>query len=79
MDTTSNATARLLYLLASHPEVQKRLRNEILEAQSGEETAYDKLNELPFLDAVCRETLRLYVLQSSVYDSSTEFALAMDL
>ncbi|TBU47494.1 cytochrome P450 [Dichomitus squalens] len=61
MDTTSNATARLLYLLAENPSVQKRLREEILEAQAGEEISYDQLNELPFLDSVCRETLRLYV------------------
>ena len=64
MDTTSNATARLLYLLASHPEVQMRLRDEILEAQAGEEITYDQLNELPFLESVCRETLRLYVYRA---------------
>ncbi|KAM5532962.1 hypothetical protein V8D89_013359, partial [Ganoderma adspersum] len=60
MDTTSNATARLLHLLALHPDVQKRLRAEIVEAQAGEEIGYDRLNDLPFLDSVCRETLRLY-------------------
>ena len=59
MDTTSNATARLLYLLASHLEVQKRLRDEILEAHAGEEITYDQINDLAFLDSVCRETLRL--------------------
>ena len=59
MDTTSNATARLLYLLASHPEVQKKLRDEILEAHAGEEITYDQINDLAFLDSVCRETLRL--------------------
>ena len=61
MDTTSNATARLLHLLALNPDVQNRLRAEIVEAQAGEEISYDRLNDLPFLDSVCRETLRLYV------------------
>ena len=61
MDTTSNATARLLHLLALNPDVQKRLRAEIVEAQAGEEIGYDRLNDLPFLDSVCRETLRLCV------------------
>ncbi|KAI0737451.1 cytochrome P450 [Daedaleopsis nitida] len=60
MDTTSNATARLLHLLALKPEVQTELRNEIVDAQAGEGISYDQLMELPFLDAVCRETLRLY-------------------
>ena len=61
MNTTSNATARLLHLLALHPDVQNRLQAEIVEAQSGEEISYDRLNDLPLLDSVCRETLRLYI------------------
>ena len=65
VDTTSNATARLLHLFALNPDVQKRLRDEILEAQAGEEVPYDRLNDLPYLDAVCRETLRLYVSHAS--------------
>ena len=59
MDTTSNATARLLHLLALHPDIQLRLRDEILKAQAGEEVTYNRLNDLPFLESVCRETLRL--------------------
>ena len=65
MDTTSNATARLLHLLALNPDVQKRLRAEIVNAQAGEEISYDRLNDLPFLDAVCRETLRLCVSRAA--------------
>ena len=64
MDTTSNATSRLLHILALHPHVQEKLRNEIVEAQAGQEVSYDKLVDLPYLDAVCRETLRLYVFSS---------------
>ncbi|KAI0930907.1 hypothetical protein AcV7_004962 [Taiwanofungus camphoratus] len=60
MDTTSSAMSRALYLLAQHPEVQEKVRKEILEAHAGESLAYDELNQLPYLDAVCRETLRLY-------------------
>ncbi|KAH9934038.1 cytochrome P450 [Epithele typhae] len=62
VDTTSNALARVLEVLSLHPEAQERLRSEILEArtQYGREIPYDELNALPYLDAVCRETLRLY-------------------
>ena len=63
MDTTSNATARVLHLLAQHQDVQERLRTEILEAQGGDslaDLAYDELMRLPYLDAVCRETLRIH-------------------
>ncbi|KZT04037.1 cytochrome P450 [Laetiporus sulphureus 93-53] len=60
MDTTSNALARTLDLLAKHPEVQEKLRAEIQEARrNNEEIPYDQLVELPYLDAVCRETLRV--------------------
>ena len=61
-DTTSNAVARILHLLCLHPEVQDKLRTELLEARSrndGHDLEYDELVNLPYLDAVCRETLRL--------------------
>ncbi|KAK7466379.1 hypothetical protein VKT23_005102 [Stygiomarasmius scandens] len=61
MDTTSNALSRILNLLSTHPDVQEKLRQELLEARRmSEELSYDALVELPFLDAICRETLRLY-------------------
>jgi cytochrome P450 len=62
MDTTSNALSRTLSLLATHPEVQDTLRQEILdtlEKNGGQDFSYEELVSLPFLDAVCRETLRL--------------------
>ena len=62
MDTTSNALSRILQLLAQHPDVQEKLRAEISEAQGGDgsDIPYDDLVKLPYLDAVCRETLRLH-------------------
>ncbi|TBU38974.1 cytochrome P450, partial [Dichomitus squalens] len=61
MDTTSNALSRTLELLAQNPDTQTKLRSEILDARNGESTIdYDDLVKLPYLDAVCRETLRLY-------------------
>lgn len=61
MDTTSNALSMTFSLLAEHPEVQEKLRKEIMEASNGglEDIDYDTLVALPYLDAVCRETLRL--------------------
>ncbi|KAI0718795.1 cytochrome P450 [Cerioporus squamosus] len=61
MDTTSNMLSQILHLLAQKPDVQTRLRKEILGATTGgKELSYDELSTLPFLDAVCRETLRLH-------------------
>lgn len=63
MDTTANSLARILERLAEYPEVQERLRAEILAAVEaeghGDMLDFDRLMELPYLDAVCRETLRL--------------------
>ena len=61
VDTTSNAVSRTLYLLCQHQDVQDRLRAEIRAAieQYGVEIPYDELSALPYLDAVCRETLRM--------------------
>ena len=61
MDTTSNALARILHLLALHQDVQDKLRAEILAARDADDIPYDKLVDLPYLDAICRETLRVYV------------------
>ncbi|KAH9833165.1 cytochrome P450 monooxygenase [Rhodofomes roseus] len=60
MDTTSNTLSRTLQLLAQYPDVQDKLRRELLETGAAQGTSYDQLNQLPFLDAVCRETLRVH-------------------
>ncbi|EIM80363.1 cytochrome P450 [Stereum hirsutum FP-91666 SS1] len=63
MDTTSSALARLLHLLSEHQNVQDRLREEVMNAYKSSESGdldYDTLHELPYLEAVCRETLRLH-------------------
>ncbi|CCM00987.1 uncharacterized protein FIBRA_03035 [Fibroporia radiculosa] len=58
-DTTSNTLARILQILAERPDVQEKLRAEVLDAHAGESLSYDELDQLPLLDSVCRETLRL--------------------
>ncbi|KAJ2919662.1 hypothetical protein MD484_g664, partial [Candolleomyces efflorescens] len=61
MDTTSNALSRILHLLSENQNVQDKLRLEILSARKEHgEFTYDVLNSLPYLDAVCRESLRVY-------------------
>ncbi|CAE6382995.1 unnamed protein product [Rhizoctonia solani] len=57
-ETTSGALARILQLLAMNATIQDRLRAELLEAPA--QLTYDDLHNLPYLDALCRETLRLY-------------------
>lgn len=61
MDTTSIALARTFHVLAIHQDSQARLRNELVEAKEacGGSLDFDSLMGLPYLDAVCKEILRL--------------------
>ncbi|CAE6524569.1 unnamed protein product [Rhizoctonia solani] len=61
-ETTSTAVARILEVLADRPRVQVRLREEIREyfESNPNDTHYDGLLELSYLDAVVREALRLH-------------------
>ncbi|KAI1786391.1 cytochrome P450 [Ganoderma leucocontextum] len=64
MDTSSNALSRTLHLISQNPSVQAKLRAEIVEARGGpggdSDIPFDDVMKLPYLDAVCRETLRLH-------------------
>ncbi|KAH7878863.1 cytochrome P450 [Lentinula edodes] len=68
-DTTSSALSRLVSLLSKHPDIQEKLRQEVTEARrnnNGEDLSYHEVNSLPYLDAVCRESLRLYAPVTSM-------------
>ncbi|KAJ3783409.1 cytochrome P450 [Lentinula aff. detonsa] len=73
-----SAMSRILHLLAHHPKVQDKLRAEIAAARTergGSQLSYDELVGLPYLDAVCRETLRLYAPVPSMLRKNTEDAI----
>jgi cytochrome P450 len=59
---SSTAVARILDVLADRPSVQVKLRDEIRQyfEKNTSDTHYDGLLELPYLDGVVRETLRLH-------------------
>lgn len=60
-DTTANSIAWAMHMLATHPEVQKKLQNEI-DAVLGSEERWTRLedsDQLQYLDAVTSETLRI--------------------
>ncbi|KAG8829956.1 hypothetical protein FRB91_007152 [Serendipita sp. 411] len=58
-ETTSTATTWALYSLASHPDVQTKLREELLAFPSDTPTM-EELNGFEYLDRVVRETLRYH-------------------
>ena len=47
-------------MLTKHPEVQRKLRQELLECGLGDEPSMADLDKLPYLDNVVRECLRVH-------------------
>ncbi|XP_037932187.1 probable cytochrome P450 313a4 [Teleopsis dalmanni] len=60
-ETSANAVYSTLVMLAMHPEEQQRLFEEILDVFPEKDfyVDFDQLNQLPYLDLVINETLRL--------------------
>ncbi|KIK68810.1 hypothetical protein GYMLUDRAFT_36303 [Collybiopsis luxurians FD-317 M1] len=58
-ETTSTATTWALFALVGHPDVQRKLRDELFTLRT-ENPTLDELNSLPYLDKVVRETLRVH-------------------
>ncbi|XP_034987134.1 cytochrome P450 3A24 isoform X1 [Zootoca vivipara] len=60
-ETTSTTLSFLSYCLATHPDVQQKLQDEIDEALPNQATpTYEAVLQLEYLDMVVNETLRLY-------------------
>ena len=60
-ETTGNTLSSTAYYLASYPEVQDRIIQEVDEAldSSGSKPLYDVVQKMPYLDQVISEVLRL--------------------
>jgi cytochrome P450 len=61
-ETTANAVTWSLFSLSQNPDMQARLRAELLEAfpDDSMEPTVEALNALPYLEAIVRETLRFH-------------------
>ncbi|KXJ73463.1 hypothetical protein RP20_CCG015756 [Aedes albopictus] len=72
-ETSSVAISFMLYEIAKNPEVQKRLRQELLKVTTDNGTvSYDSLLELPYLDQVVNESLRLWPPAAFISKKCTE-------
>lgn len=60
IDTTSTTLTYLFWELAKHPEWQERLRQELKSRTSDEVPKYTTIADLPVLDAIMNESLRLH-------------------
>ena len=58
---TANSVGKTLYMIATHPRVQEKLRAEVDAAlpQVDSPFTYNTMNEIPYLKACIKEALRL--------------------
>lgn len=59
-ETTAVSLSWAWYLLAQHPELEKKLWSELEQVLNGRRPEIPDLSRLPYADAVIREALRLY-------------------
>ena len=61
-ETSSTTLSMTCYYLATNPDVQQRLQQEIDSVWTDEDKipSYETVHELPYLDMVISETLRLF-------------------
>lgn len=59
-ETSANALAWTLYLLAQHPDVQQRVRDELDAVSPGAPPNFEQLRQLTYLTQVINEAMRLY-------------------
>ncbi len=69
-DTTATALAWGLYWIATHPEVKETLRIET--AQLGPTPDSKAYTQLEYLDATCKEILRIYPIVPAVFRQAIE-------
>lgn len=59
-ETTASTMALMMYSLARHREWQAQVRAELVAASGGEAPTFAELSDMPVVEAVFRETLRVY-------------------
>lgn len=73
-ETSSTNMSYMLYELAKHPEIQEKLRREIVEVMQkhNNELTYEAMLEMTYMDQVITETLRLYPALANLQRVSVE-------
>ncbi|KAK7060613.1 hypothetical protein VNI00_001379 [Paramarasmius palmivorus] len=75
-ETTAGTLSRILYQMAILPDAQARLRKEVTDARKANgDLDLEALMALPYLDAICKETLRLYPPADQLYRTSNSSAI----
>lgn len=63
-DTTASTVGAMLFFLLKNPEVMKKLQDELAAAGVHEIPAFAEVGKLPYLNAVLKETMRVFTVIS---------------
>lgn len=80
-DTTGVATTYALYLIGHHPDVQEKLHMELDDIFGDDHDRHvtkDDIHRMTYMEAVIKETLRLYPSAPSMYRTLTEELVLSD-
>jgi cytochrome P450 len=79
-DTTSTTASYIAFELAMQPDIQTKLRKELIEAfpDPNERFSIPTLLKLPYLDGVCKEILRLYPIVPGPLERHNPDAMTLD-
>jgi len=75
-ETTATAIAWALYLIHKHPETRSKLLEEL--ATLGENPEPVAIAKLPYLNAICNETLRMYPVTMIAFPRSTKEPITIE-
>lgn len=59
-ETASAVLTWCLHALGQNPAIQSKLRDELLNFEKAEPTFDDFASNIPYLDAVCKEAMRMF-------------------
>jgi cytochrome P450 len=60
-ETTATTLMNIVYIIAKLPEIQEKMRDEIMEVIGDKaEIVYEDLSKLKYINQVVQETLRMY-------------------
>eukprot|EP00834_Sanchytrium_tribonematis_P006805 NODE_539_length_6273_cov_0.700194.p1 type:complete len:487 gc:universal NODE_539_length_6273_cov_0.700194:3901-2441(-) len=68
-ETTSTGLSWAVYCLATHPEIQTKLRKSLSHIK---DFTWDEIHKVPYLEHVCNEVLRLYTPAPNVNRETTK-------
>ena len=60
VDTTSNYLSTMIYLVVKHPEVERKVREEVEKHMQEDDYSYENLKNFTYIDNVQKETTRFY-------------------